>query len=89
MRNNPMRFMCCEKCGMPRSECVCVINIVVEKPKIQSEAIKQLKEARLKLGQSMWDDIEKEWNESDMINTTQDNIFTWLKENYRPPLKIK
>lgn len=34
-----------------------------------------------------WDDIDKRWGESDMVNPTQDNVFEWLKLNYNVPTK--
>ena len=37
--------------------------------------------------QESWEDIDKKWGESDMVNPTQDNIFKWLKQNYNPPTK--
>lgn len=37
MRKNPMFLQCCDKCAMPRSECVCIINIKVTPKKSISE----------------------------------------------------
>lgn len=40
-----------------------------------------------KKGEVTWKDIDRKWSESDMVNPTQDEVFTWLDKYYNPPTK--
>lgn len=96
MRNNPMRFMCCEKCGMPRSECVCVRNIVVNPPK--STRNEELSRLLMKRNCLRWDEIIEAYADfitddketgPDYVREKYYGILKWLSENYHKPVKIK
>lgn len=72
---------------LPKEEIQKIIDEVAGKSRSGFHDVNEFykEETEEETEEESWDDIDKKWSESDMVNPTQDNVFKWLKEYYNPP----